>query len=160
MGWFFSFLLTCLYPSTLALFNPFLAPISKTIQGRRLYTTLWASYLTGLLRDIILSSPRLGILGLSSLLAGAVVYRLSRLLALEGWGGSFVVAMLAIAEFLCDSVMCYVAGRSEGTPFSSVWAWKSFFLFVVVSCLWAYLLSFCIMIVRMCRNRTMRRSSS
>ena len=160
IGWFFSLFLIWWRPSALALFNPFLAIISKAIQERKLYTTLWASYLTGLLRDIILSSPRLGILGFSSLVTGALVYRLARLCSLEGWQGSFVVGLLALVEFFFDTVFCYVAGRLGEASFSSVWSWKGFFLFVVFSCLWACALGLLTMTVRWVKTRTVRRSSS
>lgn len=160
MGWFCSFLLIWLFPSTVALFNPFLAPISRAIQERKLTPVLWSSYLTGLLRDIILSSPRLGLLGFSSLVTSALVYRLSRLLALEGWQGSFVVALLAVGEFFCDSVFCYVVGRSEGITFAFLFTWKSYFLFVVFSCVWAFLLRLCAIVVHWCTRKLFRRTSS
>jgi hypothetical protein len=160
IGWLACLLLSWSYPSVLALFNPFLAPIAKAIQERRLYTALWTSYLTGLLRDIILTSPRLGLLGLSSLLAVAITYRLSRLSSVEGWQGTAVVSVVAAVEFFLDTFFCSMAGQFEGTSFSSVWSWKSFFLFIVVSFLWACALGCLYVVIRWCKTRTLRRSSS
>ena len=159
IGWLLSLLLVWTSPSLLAVFNPFLAPISQAIQRRTLYRALWGAYLTGLLRDIILSSPRLGLLGLSSLVTSAMTYRLACLLSLEGWQGSFVVAMLAVMEFFIDTVFCCIAGGAEGPSFSSVWSWKSYFLFVVFACLWACFLG-CIAVARRWYITHKRRTSS
>lgn len=159
-GWIFSFLLIWSHPSILAVFNPFLAPISSCIQQRRLISSLWSSYVTGLLRDIILSSPRLGLLGFSSLLTTAIVYRLSRLFSLEGWQGSFVVAMLAIGEFFVSSFLCYFCGHVDDSSFLSVWSWKSFFLFVVFSCLWTLFIGTATIFISWSINRIFRRQPS
>jgi hypothetical protein len=153
IGWLLSLLIIWWHPAVLAIFNPFLAPISKAIQGRRLYSVVWTSYLTGLLRDIVLSSPRLGMLGLSSLLTSALTYRFSLFFSVEGWQGSVVVAMLACVEFFLDTLLCHMAGNFEGIPFSSVWSWKGFVLFVVFSCLWACALGLITVATRWLKTR-------
>jgi hypothetical protein len=160
IGWILSLLISWGFPSILAVFNPFLAPVSKAIQERRFYTVVWSSYLTGLLRDIILSSPRLGILGLSSLVTSATTYRLSRFLSLEGWQGVFVVAILSLLEFSLDTVFCFMAARFDRMSFFSLWSWKSFFLFVVFSCLWACALGLINIVIRWFKTYKLRRSSS
>ena len=160
LGWIISLLFAWSFPSILAVFNPFLAPISQAIQRRKLYTVLWTSYLTGLLRDIILSSPRLGVLGLSSLVTSAITYRLSRFVSVEGWQGSFVVFVLAVFEFILDTAFCSIAEHFDLPSFSSLWSWKCFFLFVVFGCLWACALGLIAVLIRWCTHRKLRRSST
>ena len=159
-GWISALFLTLWYPSTFSVFNPFLAPISVAVQKRKLSSALYASYSTGILRDIILSSPRLGLLGFSSLIATALTYRLSSLFSLEGWQGSFVLALLAIFEFFFDMLFCYAGVRGDAIVFSSMWSWKGFFLFLVFGCTWAFVVRFLSSIIHWCKTRNQRRSSS
>ena len=158
-GWVFSCLLVWFFPSVLAICNPFLAPVSQAIKSHRPYVMYLGAYFSGLFRDIVLSSPRLGLLALSSLLVCVAVYRLSRLFSFEGWQGFFVVALLAGMQFLSDVLLCSFFGRPEPAPFFVVWSWKSFFLFVVLSCVWALMLGFITVAFRWCTKRTLRRSS-
>lgn len=158
--WMLSLLCIWVFPSATAHFNPFLAQIAQAIQRRNVPTVLWMAYLSGLLRDILLSSPRLGLLGISSLLTSGITYRLSHFVSVEGWQGSFIVALLAILEFFFDALFCFLGGHSDLPSFSSVWSWKSFFLFVVFSCLWACALGISAVLLRRCTTRTLRRSTT
>lgn len=158
-GWIISFLIVWSCPSIVAAFNPFLAPISQAIRQRKLTSALWGSYLAGVLRDILLSSPRLGLLGLSSLLTTAIIYRLSRLLSVEGWQGSFVVMLLSILEFFLDTLFCLLASPYDNLSFFALWSWKSLFLCTLFSCSWACVLGLCTIMVRWYKTRKLRSSS-
>lgn len=160
VGWISSMVLILWYPSIFSVFNPFLAPISLAIQKRKISSALCASYSIGILKDIVLSSPCLGLLGLSSLIATALTYRLSSLFSFEGWQAGFVVTLLAIFEFSFDILFCYAGVHGDAIAFSSMWSWKGFFLFVVFGCIWSFVVYFVSLIIHWCKIRNLRRSSS
>ena len=139
MAWVLSVLAIWFWPTALSVYNPFLAPIAKAIQNRQYTTACWGACCSGLARDMILFSPKFGLLCFSSLAVCALVYRLCRLLSLDGWQGSFVVAILAIVQYIADTFACAVTSSLEQGGTTS-WSWRGYALFVSLSCLWAILL--------------------
>ena len=115
----------------------------------------WGAYLSGLLRDIILSSPRLGLFAFSSLVVSVALYRLFRFLSIDRWHGVFIVPVLAPAQFFADTLACSFFGSS----FCALWSWKDFFLFVILSSLWALICGLARTAVRWMGTRRLRRCS-
>ena len=140
VAWVASILVVWLFPSSLAVWDPFLAPIARSIVRRRLSATLWGCFLTGCLRDLLLASPRFGVLALSSLISGGLVFRMVRLFPLDGLQGTFLVAVLAAVQGVADLFLCSVLGFGESYSFFELLVWKQLILSIVCSTSWAFAL--------------------
>lgn len=108
--WIFPLFLSYLFPSIHAVCNPFLIPISIALQRKQTSYVFWGALLTGVVRDIILASPTLGICTLSSLLGTSVGLKISRTVTLEGWLG-----LLLLSSILC---LCDHLGSAAMAAFS------------------------------------------
>jgi hypothetical protein len=139
-SWLASMALIWAFPSSLALWNPFLAPISLSIVRRNLPAALWGCFLTGCLQDLLLASPRFGILALSSLLSGALAFRIVRLFPIDGFQGTFLATILAALQGILDVLLCSLLGFSDSYSFFELFVWKKVVLSIVFSTCWAFAL--------------------
>lgn len=138
VSWILSILVVWWFPSSLALWNPLLAPIAQAIAKRELSTALWGCFLTGCVQDLLLASPRFGVLTLSSLISGALVFRIVRLFPIDGFLGTFLVALLAAVQGIMDILLCSVLGLSDAYSLISLLVWKRLILSIVCSTCWAF----------------------
>ena len=139
-SWAASILLVWLFPSSLALWNPFLAPIARSIAKRQLSAALWGCFITGCVSDLLLASPRFGVLALSSLISGALVFRVVRLFPLDGFQGTVLVPFLAAIQAVMDILLCSLLGFSDVYSFFELLVWKRIVLSIVCSTGWAFIL--------------------
>jgi hypothetical protein len=140
VSWVMSILVVWLFPSSLAIWNPLLAPIARSVVRRHLSAALWGCFLTGCVQDLLLASPRVGLLALSSLISGAFVFRVVRLFPLDGFQGTLLVALLAATQGIMDILLCFVLGFSDAYSFFTLFAWKRIVLATVCSTGWAFVL--------------------
>ena len=139
-SWAVSILVVWLFPSSLATWNPFLAPIARSIAKRQLSAALWGCFITGCVQDLLLASPRFGVLALSSLISGAVVFRAVRLFPLDGFQGTVLVPFLAAIQGVMDILLCSFLGFSDVYSFFELFVWKRIVLSIVCSTCWAFAL--------------------
>lgn len=97
--WILSFSLLWVFPSLLAFFNPFFLPVSNFILERKSLPALLTAYITGLLRDLFLATPRFGMLGSSSLFSTLIALSVCFYFSFEGFLGTCFVMLLLT---LCD----------------------------------------------------------
>ena len=140
VSWIASILVVWIFPSSLAIWNPFLAPIARSIVKRQLFAVLWGCFLTGCVQDLLLASPRFGVLALSSLISGSLVFRMVRLFPVDGLQGTFLVALLAAMQGVLDIFLCSVLGFSDAYSFCELLVWKKIVLSIVFSTSWALVL--------------------
>ena len=154
ISWAVSILVVWLFPSSLAVWNPFLAPIAQSIVKRRLVAALWGCFLTGCVQDLLLASPRFGVLALSSLISGAFVFRVVQLFPLDGFQGTLLVMALAATQGFMDVFLCTVLGFSDSYSFFTLLAWKRIILSIICSSCWAFVLFLCTVTSRRLFRRT------
>lgn len=131
--WVSSIAVTFLWPSCHALGNPFIAPVTAMISERRTLFAMWIALVSGLFRDVILSSPRFGLLGLSSLIGATIVNHLFRYVSFEGTPGRVFLAFLMS---IFEGVL---------TPFlmTGSWSWRTFVLGVSLTLGWMVAIELC-----------------
>lgn len=154
VSWILSILVVWLFPSSLSIWNPFLAPIAQSIVKRQQTSVLWSCFLTGCVQDLLLASPRFGVLALSSLISGTFVFRVVCLFPLDGLQGTLLVALLAATQGLMDIFLCTVLGFSDTYSFFTLLAWKRIVLSIVCSTCWAFVLYLCTVASRRFLRRT------
>lgn len=122
IAWIFSISLVILFPRVISYCNPFLLPIGMALLRRNCGKALWGAFLTGLFRDIVLASPRLGAFGFSSLCSVALLMRLSSLFPIESV--RLMVMLLAMTEYCFDTLLSAVFSEQGVTAFLQFWSWK------------------------------------
>ena len=131
MGWILCISLVLFFPSIFWYANPFLVLIGRAIQQRAARTALFAACLTGLCRDIVLSTPHLGICGLSSLCSAALLIRLSSLFPIEPL--PVMVCGLSILEYFLDTLFCAFCSEQSLHSFFQFWSWRALLLTTLFS---------------------------
>lgn len=125
--------LTFFQPSVLYWFNPYANAIADDISLFRPKKALILAFIVGLFRDILLSSPRFGLLGLSSALACLGTNMTVRYFSIEGMLNLPVVFCFTCTEALIDALLC-----AFFAPSSSEFSVQQSFIYVTYSCLYAF----------------------
>jgi hypothetical protein len=102
------------FPSTLYWINPFALSIADDIDRFRPKSALLLAYGAGLLRDILLFSPRFGLLGISSLIACLGTNWAVRFFSIEGMMSLYTVASFICAELICETLFCLLFNSTAG----------------------------------------------
>jgi hypothetical protein len=132
--WILSLLVVWFFPVLFSLFNPFFVPISSYLLARRAFLAIIASYITGLLRDIFLATPRFGMLGASSLFSSLIALGVCFYFPLEGfWGACIIVSVLTLADAL------FSAGLGAFLCDHAYFSWKTLFIALFFSSAWTLL---------------------
>jgi hypothetical protein len=120
------------FPSVFYWLNPFAVSIASDIYSFRPTSALIKAYVMGLVRDILLVSPRFGLLGLSSALACIGANKIVRYFSIEGMLGVPIVFCFVCLEAFLDAGLCFVfvPSDSEVSP-------QQVLMYVVYSCLYA-----------------------
>jgi hypothetical protein len=126
--------LSCMlcFPSVFFWLNPFAMSIANDINRFRPKAALVKAYAIGLLRDILLFSPRFGLLGLSSALACISTNKIVRYFSIEGMQGVPIVLCFACLEVFFDIVTCFVFVSAPSEV-----SFQQALIYVVCSCLYA-----------------------
>jgi len=129
----FIFFTSIWFPAVCTIANPFLALISRMLCHKRLGPALWIACMSGAFRDVLLASPKVGILALSSLVSCRIAFAYVSLVTIEGIKGWLqVTAILALLDSLLSTFFCFVINPST----FHVPSWKALFLSVVFACMW------------------------
>ncbi len=138
------------FPTLCSLSNPFYAFISQKVCQQKLLPALWIALLSGLFRDVLLASPKIGTLALSSLISCRLVFKYTRFITVEGLTGWIqVTAILALLDSVISVLLCYIINPSV-VP---VLSWKALFLSVVFGCIWTIgLYTICLMRIKRARR--------
>ncbi len=139
-------------PSILYWLNPFAVSIARDIDIFRPKTALIKAYIVGLLRDILLISPRFGLLGLSSAIACMSTNKIVRYFSIEGMMGVPIVFCFVSLEALFDAILCFVFVSSPNEV-----SLQQAIVYVVYSCLYA---SAYLSITSLCKRFFGQRSAS
>jgi len=120
-------------PAICSLSNPFYAFISQRLCQKKLLPALWIALLSGLFRDVLLASPKIGTLALSSLISCRLAFEYTRFITVEGLTGWIqVTAILALLDSIISVLLCYTVNPS----LVPVLSWKALFLSIVFGCMW------------------------
>jgi len=141
----------CLWsPTICALSNPFYAFISQKLCQKKLLPALWIALLSGLFRDILLASPKMGTLALSSLISCRLCFEYTRFITIEGLKGWIqLTTILMLFDTLISILVCYLIYPS----FIPAISWKALFISVVFGCMWTIgLYTMCLWRIRQARR--------
>ena len=133
--WVASFLLVWIVPATFSIGNPFILPITSLVLRRKPVAAATWAYCIGLLYDIVLASPRFGMLGMSLLLATLFAIGITFYFSLEGLLGSLLlVASVTTLDIFFTSFL--------GSFFYErfFFSWKVLLISLSFALLWATLL--------------------